>query len=199
MATMTLPETKPADPTARVCQAWNDIDPALRAFNLRNAPGKQDDYWWFLEWLMALESDDVFVAIDRKRSTGTLEEVVVPFEDAPAGARVRLLPDRVDGLLAAPFVEVREVIAVTARHPNGRPARYRPIARIAATVDVNYKDRRWSDETVLIWVKVGFEPVVTELSVDERGDEEATFVIGVEGRPVMVFDEDALAFVPLEG
>jgi hypothetical protein len=84
------------------------------------------------------------------------------------------------------------------RHPGGRPARLRPIARIAVAVDVNYKDRLWSDETVLIWAKVGFEPVTTERSIDVRGDDGPVYVIGLEGRPVMVFDEDTRAYMPLE-
>jgi|GEM_PF-828378 hypothetical protein len=195
---MTLPATDPADPTERICRAWNTIDPALRNFSVRNAPGKQDDYWWFLEWLASLKDDDVSVVIDRERSTGSLEEVVIPFDDDPASARTRLLSDRVDGLIAAPFLEVWEVRAVTVRHPGGRPARLRPIARIAVAVDVNYKDRLWSDETVLIWAKVGFEPVTTERSIDVRGDDGPVYVIGLEGRPVMVFDEDTRAYMPLE-
>ena len=148
--------------------------------------------------LASLKDDDVSVVIDRERSTGSLEEVVIPFDDDPASARTRLLSDRVDGLIAAPFLEVWEVRAVTVRHPGGRPARLRPIARIAVAVDVNYKDRLWSDETVLIWAKVGFEPVTTERSIDVRGDDGPVYVIGLEGRPVMVFDEDTRAYMPLE-
>lgn len=193
---MAKPPTKDDDPTARLCRAWNEMDPALRTFSTRNAPGKQNDYRWFLEWVGSLESDDVLVSIDRERSTGTLEEVMIPFDDVPLTGRSFGRVERVDGLLAAPFSEVREVLAVTARHPNGRPSRYRLIARIVLEVDVNRKDRPWSDETVLAWINVRFEPAVFERSVDVRGHHEALFVIGLDGRPVMVFDEETRTFVP---
>jgi hypothetical protein len=195
---MATPETEPGDPTARICRAWNEMPPDLRNFSLRNAPGKQDDYWGFLDWLGSVESDDVIVTIDRERSTGTLEEVVIPFGDAPVRTGWRELVDRVDGHLAAPFVEVREILAVTARHPNGRPARFRPVARIVVAVDVNYKDRPWSDETVLAWANVRFDPVAIERSVDERGQDGPTYVVGLDGRPVMIFDEDSRSYVPAE-
>ena len=138
------------------------------------------------------------VAIDHERSTGTLQEVIIPFEDAPAEARSRGSTERADGLLAAPFSEVREVLAVMARHPNGRPSRYRPIARIVAVVDVNRKDRPWSDETVLAWVNVRFEPVTIEWSVDIRGHDERTYIVGLDGCPVMSFDDDLRQYVPVE-
>ncbi|NLX49041.1 MAG: hypothetical protein GXY82_04045 [Methanospirillum sp.] len=193
-----MPEMMTGDPTGSICRAWNEMDPGLRSFSVRNAPGRQDDYRWFLEWLKSLEADDVIVTIDRERSTGTLEEVITLFGDAPAGDGSLGRSERVDGILAGPFTEVREVSAVTARHPNGRPARYRPVARIVVAVDVNRKDRPWSDENVLAWTSVRFDPVATERSVDERGRDGPTYVIGLDGRPVMLFDEDSRAYVPVE-
>lgn len=195
---MTIPEKELDDPTARICRVWNEMDPALRNFSARNAPGKQDDYRWFLEWIGSLDADDVIVTIDHERSTGTLEAVMVPFEDSPSPAGSRGPAERVDGLLAAPFSEVRDVLAVTARHPNGRPARFRLIARIVLEVDVNRKDRPWSDETVLAWINVRFEPAVFERSVDVRGRTEDVFVIGLAGCPVMVFDEDTRTYAPVD-